>query len=60
MSESSAKKKSVRLSEDSMELIQEVAVEYDMTLAASADKLIKTGFSRLQALNKYAAKGRKA
>jgi hypothetical protein len=49
-----------RLSAEALELVKEIAVENDMTVNAATEKLIKVGFSRMQALSRYAAKGRKA
>ena len=49
-------KKSSTLTPESVEIIQSVAIDYDLSLEAAAEKLIKTGYSRLKALNKYAAK----
>lgn len=56
-----AKKKAgrgLKIDKETMELVKEVAADHDLDKSAALSKLVRTGFSRMQALSRYASKGR--
>lgn len=47
----------LKIDKETMELVKEIAADQDLDKSAALAKLVRTGFSRMQALSRYAAKG---
>lgn len=51
-------RRGLKITKETMELVKEVAADQGLDQTAALAKLVNTGFSRMQALSRYAAKGR--